>query len=140
MGLKITTELYTDAGVSSEVYINIKSIEILNKDRLVVTLNNYLNHEARETSHLNTIMCKRLFRSIGIPLKVENVIETQIPFSEEEQELIENSNVPISPQISTQIEIDYSNFEYLTSTNIYDFTYSKIKEKLIESGLEVEDL
>jgi len=119
MGLKITTELYTDAGVSSEVYINIKSIEILNKDRLVVTLNNYLNQEARSSSYQDTITCRRLFRSIGILL------------------ITKESEIEESPESPSRQ--DDTEFNKLTSMPVHAYVYSKIKEKLIEGGLEVED-
>ena len=135
MGLKITSELYTDAGVSSEVYVNIDSIKIINKDNLIVSLNNYLNKEARDENPRDTIVARGLYSSIGIPLKVEISTQVEIPLTPEELELNQTEGINLSPQTSTLVEIDYSNFEELISTTIHDFTYSKIKEKLIDKPM-----
>lgn len=112
MGLKITTELYTDAGVSSEVYVNIETIKIVKKNQLIVSLNNYLNRSAREANEKDTILCRQLYSSICVPLTIE-------------------SRNPDS--------IDSTLFTELTATYIHEFAYSKVKEKLSIAGLTVED-
>jgi hypothetical protein len=104
MGLKITDTLYTDAGASAEVYINIKSIGVKRNYGISVSLNNYLNRAAKEANELDTILCRQLYASIGFSF--------------------DNS----SP--------DFTN---MTSASIYEFAYTKVKERLIEGGLEVED-
>ena len=112
MGLKITSELYTDAGVSSEVYVNIETIKIVKKNQLIVSLNNYLNKSAREDNERDTILCRQLYSSICVPLTSE-------------------SDDPDS--------IDSTLFTELTTTYIHEFAYSKVKEKLTGAGLTVED-
>jgi hypothetical protein len=71
MGLKITTELCTDAGLSSEVYVNIKSISISKNGTVSGLLNNYLNREARDLNEHDTISCRRLRSDFLIPIGKE---------------------------------------------------------------------
>jgi len=104
MGLKITDTLYTDAGASAEVYININSIRVDRNTGINVRLNNYLNRAAKENSERDTITCRQLYASMKL--------------------VFDNS----SPE-----------FTDMTSASIYEFAYTKLKEKLIESGLSVED-
>lgn len=104
MGLKITDTLYTDAGASNEVYININSIRVDRNYGINVRLNNYLNRSAKENSERDTIACRQLYRSMTF--------------------VFDNS----SP--------DFTN---MASASIYAFAYTKVKEKLIENGLSVED-
>jgi hypothetical protein len=104
MGLKITDTLYTDAGASNEVYININSIRVDRNYGINVRLNNYLNRAAKENSERDTIACRQLYGSMTF--------------------VFDNS----SP--------DFTN---MTSASIYEFAYTKVKERLIENGLTVED-
>jgi hypothetical protein len=104
MGLKITDTLYTDAGASAEVYININSIRVDRNTGINVRLNNYLNRAAKENSERDTITCRQLYASMKL--------------------VFDNS----SPE-----------FTDMTSASIYEFAYTKVKERLIEGGLEVED-
>lgn len=104
MGLKITTELYTDAGPSTESYVNIESIEIKKDRGLQISLNSYLNREARDLDPNITVTCKKLYARIFVP-----------------------------------IESDSPEFEEISTTSIYSFAYSKVKAKLEESELSVED-
>jgi hypothetical protein len=104
MGLKITDTLYTDAGASNEVYINIKSIDVKRNYGISVYLNNYLSRAAKENNERDIIICRQLYSSIGFAF--------------------DNS----SPD-----------FTSMTSASIYAFAYTKVKEKLIENGLSVED-
>ena len=70
MGLTITTELYTDSGVSNDVYINIESIKFEREHGVTLKLNNYLNKDTREKNKYDQIMCRRLYDTVLI--KVEN--------------------------------------------------------------------
>ena len=47
MGLIITNEICTDAGLTSELYLNIRRFEIVKDSVVVINLNRYLNKEAR---------------------------------------------------------------------------------------------
>ena len=69
MGLKITTELYTDAGASSEVYINIDSIRFNRENGVFLKLNNYLNKDSKEIDKDDKITCKRLLNTFFIDVK-----------------------------------------------------------------------
>lgn len=104
MGLKITTEIYTDAGASSEAYVNIEAINFEKGRGLSVKLNNYLNKEAKDLNPNDKIICRKLFASVFI-----------------------------------QVENGSPEFENLVSTSIYALAYNKVKERLIENGLSVED-
>jgi len=104
MGLTITTELYTDAGPSNEIYVNIESVDFKRGKGISVKLNNYLDREARDLDPNLTVLCRKLFASIFFP------IETGSP-----------------------------EFEEFTESSIFAFAYSKVKAKLIESELSVED-
>ena len=104
MGLIITTTLSTSAGSSTEIYLNIESVELKRDRGLSVKINNYLDKASRDLDPNLTVVCNQLYASVFIP--------------------IENG----SPE-----------FSELTSTSIHSFAYSKVKDKLIASGLSVED-
>jgi hypothetical protein len=54
MGLKITSEIHTNKGVTSEMYLNIENIILskFNNNRSIM-VNKYLNKDARDANHFD---------------------------------------------------------------------------------------
>jgi hypothetical protein len=48
MGLKITNEIHTNKGVTSEMYLNIENISLGKNNNLSIFINKYLNKDARD--------------------------------------------------------------------------------------------
>jgi hypothetical protein len=60
MGLIITNEIYTNAGVTTALYININRFDI-NKDAMVfIATNLYLNKDARELNVGDTVNTRQV--------------------------------------------------------------------------------
>jgi hypothetical protein len=72
MGLTITTQIYTNAGPSSEAYINIESIEVKKNQGIIVKLNNYLSKELRELDPSSKIVSAALYDRVFIPIEPES--------------------------------------------------------------------
>jgi hypothetical protein len=66
MALIITNEISTDAGLTSELYLNIRRIEIIKNSILTVNLNRYLNKESRETNEFDFINTRQIPNSLPI--------------------------------------------------------------------------
>lgn len=85
MGLKITDEINTDKGVTSEAYINIASqsfkkadCKLLENDSFDVGLNLYINEEARVNDPSNTCISAAVpkylgYSDIGSPSQLEGL-------------------------------------------------------------------
>lgn len=50
MGLKITTTLHTDKGQTSEMYLNVETLNINKKNMNHVMVNKYINKESRDAN------------------------------------------------------------------------------------------
>jgi hypothetical protein len=57
MGLKITTPLHTDKGQTSEMYLNIESLNITKRDMNTVMVNRYINKDVRDTDNNDKCNC-----------------------------------------------------------------------------------
>lgn len=64
MGLIITDEIYTNAGVTSELYININRINIVKNAAIFSEVNVYLNKETRELSEGDIVNTRQVTPSI----------------------------------------------------------------------------
>lgn len=65
MGLTITNEIYTDSGVTSQLYLNISRIDLIKDSTLQVHCQLYLTREDRDldpTIQVFTKQVSRLFR------------------------------------------------------------------------------
>jgi hypothetical protein len=65
MGLTITNEIYTDSGVTGQLYLNITRIDLIKDSTLQVHCQLYLNRESRDldpTAQVFTKQVNRLFR------------------------------------------------------------------------------
>lgn len=58
MGLTITNEIFTDSGVTSELYINIYKIDIIKGSAIYADLGIYLNKDARLADTSNIAITK----------------------------------------------------------------------------------
>jgi len=56
MGLKITNEIYTNKGVTSEMYLNIENISLNKNNSILVFVNLYLNKNIRDVEKFNTVL------------------------------------------------------------------------------------
>jgi hypothetical protein len=72
MGLKITTQIYTNVGPSSEAYVNIESIEVKKSQGIIVKLNNYLSKELRESDPSSKIVSTKLYDRVFIAVEPES--------------------------------------------------------------------
>ncbi len=71
MGLIITNEIYTNAGVTSELYININRIDITKNAMVFCAINLYLNKSVREENDadfLNTSLVSSTLHSNYVEL------------------------------------------------------------------------
>ncbi len=64
MGLIITDEIYTNAGLTTTLYININRINIVKNSAIFSEVNVYLNKEARELSEGDIINTRQVAPSI----------------------------------------------------------------------------
>lgn len=65
MGLTITNEIYTDSGVTGQLYLNISRIDLIKDSMLQVHCQLYLNREDRDldpTIQVFTKQVNRIFR------------------------------------------------------------------------------
>jgi hypothetical protein len=71
MALIITNEISTDAGITSELYVNIRRIEIVKNSILTVNLNRYLNKESRENNEFDQIITRQI--PVSLPINNEEI-------------------------------------------------------------------
>jgi hypothetical protein len=101
MGLKITDQIYTNGGATTEAYLNIEKA-ILTKDGfLAIHINSYLSLADRVTDPSNIVNSKQLY--------------TRVAFTE------------------------FGSPSILETLNIYEASYSLLKDKLESNGLTVVD-
>ena len=53
MGLKVTSQVYTNKGLTNEMYLNIQKISIDKNERNLVIINQYLNKDDRDENEYN---------------------------------------------------------------------------------------
>lgn len=69
MGLKITSEIYTDGGTTSDAYVNIEAVKVSKSGTINAFLNLYLNEEARLADPTKTVTSQQVYSRVG---KVED--------------------------------------------------------------------
>lgn len=62
MGLIITNEIFTDSGVTNQLYLNISRIDLIKDSALQVHLQLYLNRESRDLDPLARVFTKQIER------------------------------------------------------------------------------
>lgn len=62
MGLTITNEIYTDSGVTNQLYLNITRIDLIKDSTLQVHCQLYLKREARDLDPTNQVFTKQISR------------------------------------------------------------------------------
>jgi len=121
MGLIITNEVYSDSGTTSEAYVNIKKYEYVKDTNLKLHVNAYISLEERENNKDNTIKSKL------IPQRVDfSNYKAGSPVMENGEPVKEEEEKP-------------SELVKLTDENLYQVSYSKLKEYLESNGLTVKD-
>lgn len=68
MGLKITNQIYTNKGLTEELYINIQKINIDKKNRHNVLISKYLNKSVKDENEMD--ICQTFDLSNGFPLNL----------------------------------------------------------------------
>lgn len=66
MGLIITNEISTDAGSTSEAYINISKFEIKNGAGASAFVNLYINQADRDANSQDTVSSRSILRRFGV--------------------------------------------------------------------------
>ena len=78
MGLKITNEIYTNKGLTSEMYVNIENI-ILNKNNHgSMIINKYVNKAARDANQFDTCQSFDIQNSLVLNLPVSGLSSTYV--------------------------------------------------------------
>jgi hypothetical protein len=65
MGLKITSEIYTDGGTTSDAYVNIETVKVSKSGTINAFLNLYLNEEARLADPTKTVTSQQVYSRVG---------------------------------------------------------------------------
>jgi hypothetical protein len=73
MGLKVTSQVYTNKGLTTEMYINIQNISIDKNERNSAMINQYLNKSEKDLDVYNTCISFDVPNIIMLDLNVENL-------------------------------------------------------------------
>ena len=77
MGLIITNEIYTNAGVTSELYININRLDIVKNSMVFCAINLYLNKTAREENDADIVNTRQVSSTLNSNyLEIEDQLKT----------------------------------------------------------------
>ena len=66
MGLKVTSEIYTDGGVTSEAYLNISKVVLSKDNELSIFVTTYLSLQERQANIANTVRSKQIYSRLGV--------------------------------------------------------------------------
>jgi len=80
MGLKITTSLHTDKGETSEMYLNVETLNINKKNMNHVMVNKYFNKAARDTNDNDKCNCFEVSSSYMLNVELAD-LETNYIYS-----------------------------------------------------------
>ena len=78
MGLKITTPLHTDKGDTSEMYLNIESLNISKKNMNHFMVNKYVNKDARDANVNDLCNCFEVSSSYMLDIQLAELESTVI--------------------------------------------------------------
>ena len=136
MALKILNQIGCDQGITNEAYVRINSYRIDKQQG---------NIELNYSTFLNADAAKPAI-NIGIPFQmninqpIHNIKLNEyfsIPLKKDVEEIITNTfNEITTTQTITKQVPDLS---ILENINVFEFSYSKLKEKLLVSFDEIED-
>lgn len=73
MGLKITNQIYTNKGLTEELYINIQKINIDKKNRHSVLISKYINKSAKDENEINFCQTFDLPNTFPLSLSMEEL-------------------------------------------------------------------
>ena len=73
MGLKITNEVYTNKGLTNEMYVNIQRININKQLKNSVSINKYLNKLAKDDNENNLCSCFDIPNIFILDLDIESL-------------------------------------------------------------------
>ena len=112
MGLKITDQIFTDSGETSEMYINIKNFEY-KKDQ-----------------------------EIGLPQKTDTLHIYINTYLNEADRIADSSNTARSKAVALQYSFidDGTIDDFKDNDNAFDFSYSLIKQELQSLGYNTVDV
>jgi len=78
MGLKITNEIYTNKGLTQELYINVKSINVEKNNKTMVMTNQYVNKADRDQNEMNVCQTFDIPNFYYLDLNVDNLSDNYL--------------------------------------------------------------
>ena len=73
MGLKITSEIHTNKGVTSEMYLNIENIVLNKKNNSSIIINKYINKDVRDANEFDKCESFETSNVLALNLDVEGL-------------------------------------------------------------------
>ena len=155
MALKITTQIGTNRGITSEAYLRILNYQISKLGHLQLNIQMFLSEEIASTPIDQIVAGMECFNidiqnTIKIPLTqtltktvTKNVIvdeekEIKIPIMDENGEFtnqfrMETAVVKVQRDMEVEEEYQIPDLSIIKNQDIFTFGYAKLKEKLIET-------
>jgi hypothetical protein len=154
MALKITTQIGTNRGITSEAYLRIVNYQISKLGYLQLNTQMFLSEEIASTpidqivagmecfntdiqNSLKIPLTQTLTRTVTKNILVDEEKEMKIPIMDENGNFtnqFRTETTPLKVQRETEVEEEYQviDLSIIKNQDIFAFGYAKLKEKLIE--------